>query len=53
MRKTFSLSPISTVLITESQIWYLCVGLPLFSSELPFYLIFSNCLLIMFDHNNA
>ena len=31
---------LSTILITDRQIWYVCVGLQLLSAKLPFYLIF-------------
>ena len=31
--------PISTILITDRQIWYVSVGLQLLSSKLPFYII--------------
>ena len=40
MRKNASPAPISTILITESQLWYVCVGLHLLSSEMLLYLIF-------------
>ena len=40
MRKTVFLTPIATILTTESQIWYVCVGFHLLSSLLSFYLIF-------------
>ena len=36
IRKQVSTSPLSTILITKSQIWYVCVGLHL-SSKMPFY----------------
>ena len=39
MKKKDIESPISTMLITDRQIWYACVSLQCQSSELPFYLI--------------
>ena len=33
-------SPIPTILITDRQMWYVCIGLQLLSPMLPFYLIF-------------
>ena len=38
MRGNVSPSPMSTILITESQRWYVCVGLHLLSSQLSFLL---------------
>ena len=32
--------PISAILIADRQIWYVCEGLHLLSSKVPFYLIF-------------
>ena len=38
MRTNISPSPISTILITESQIWCVCVGLNLLSSQMLLYM---------------
>ena len=35
-----SISHLFIILITDRQLWYVCVGLQLFSSKLPFYLMF-------------
>ena len=43
MRKNVSHSPISTILIRESQILYTCVGLHLLSSKTLLYLTFGYC----------
>ena len=57
MRKNVYSSPISTILITVSQIWYVCVGLHLLSSPnillkwLPWQLLTWHCATLKYTGN--
>ena len=47
MRKIASPSTISIILITERQIWYICIGLHLLSSKKCYYASYSSNMIAM------